>query len=468
MKIIISHTNYFDALMLRSSCKSLFNSHLDLNPFPKHFVLDQNECAAYFIKLGSISCLEYLKSLNFFFTIDLAIIAASNNQLEALKFLRNNGCRLNQQVVVEAARIGNLEMLKYCLENISNKIDMKTNQGLSLCYVAATAGHVHVLKYLHENGYPWDDNIPHMASNCNRFECLKYAVEEGCPVNNIIARSLEAVKFLKARGLEWKTYATQNAVQANDLELLKYAHENGAPCGEAAYYAIIHGALECLKYLIENGAQISYPVETVGSLDVLKYLVEYVPDAVLLPEIFSRAAENAQKDILEYLTMVNKVNRPNALGTLAAESADLEFLKWCIEEQHYDTDTKEYEDGDRIDVLQAAISANFDCVKYVMEKNLGPRLKTHAEYVELGLTYRYGVDFLEYMYNIEKFEITGSMLRLPLTLAAVETLKVLEWMKQHGAKFEEKHVVIAIQSRNVSSMAWLLKQGTFGVRKTIR
>jgi hypothetical protein len=49
----------------------------------------QPECAQYFISLRSTSCLEYLKSLNFFFKSDLLQYAVGFGHLDTVKFLRN-------------------------------------------------------------------------------------------------------------------------------------------------------------------------------------------------------------------------------------------------------------------------------------------------------------------------------------------------------------------------------------------
>jgi hypothetical protein len=37
------------------------------------------------------------------------------------------------------------------------------------------------LKYLHENGCPWDEETCYVAALSGHLECLKYAQENGCP-----------------------------------------------------------------------------------------------------------------------------------------------------------------------------------------------------------------------------------------------------------------------------------------------
>jgi len=39
------------------------------------------------------------------------------------------------------------------------------------------------LKYLHENGCPWNENCCEYASRYGKLECLKYLHENGCTWN---------------------------------------------------------------------------------------------------------------------------------------------------------------------------------------------------------------------------------------------------------------------------------------------
>ena len=48
-------------------------------------------------------------------------------------------------------------------------------------YIAATEGHLDCLKYLYENGCPWDEMTTYGAVIGGHLDCLKYAYENGCP-----------------------------------------------------------------------------------------------------------------------------------------------------------------------------------------------------------------------------------------------------------------------------------------------
>jgi hypothetical protein len=66
----------------------------------------------------------------------------------------------------------------------------------------------------------------------NQVECLKFLVENGCPWN------------------EWACYW---AAYYNFLDCLKYLHESGCHWNEeTCFTAFDHNNKECLKYLIDN------------------------------------------------------------------------------------------------------------------------------------------------------------------------------------------------------------------------
>jgi len=44
-------------------------------------------------------------------------------------------------------------------------------------------GHLNCLRYLHENGAPWNEISMIRASSYGHLECLKYLHENGCPWN---------------------------------------------------------------------------------------------------------------------------------------------------------------------------------------------------------------------------------------------------------------------------------------------
>ncbi len=85
---------------------------------------------------------------------------------------------------------GDLESLKYLR---SPKSGEQCPWGCSTTAMAAMGGHLECLKYLHENGCPWDAWTTECASigkTRGHLECLEYARENGCAV--AIERTLQS------------------------------------------------------------------------------------------------------------------------------------------------------------------------------------------------------------------------------------------------------------------------------------
>ena len=134
---------------------------------------------------------------------------------------------------------------------IVDKIDIQ--------YIAAS-GNIECLKYLHEEGYPWNWITCCLVAANGHLDCLRYIHEEGCPWNKhtcwMAARNghLDCLIYLHENGCPWDEETTQKSALNGHLDCLRYAHERGCPwneytCESAAY----NGHLDCLIYLHENG-----------------------------------------------------------------------------------------------------------------------------------------------------------------------------------------------------------------------
>ena len=140
---------------------------------------------------------------------------ALNGNLDLLKYLHENGCPWDQSTCTCASLVGHLECLQYAHEN-------ECPWDEDTCKYAAEKGHLECLKYLHENGCPWDEDTCEGAARNGHLECLKYLHDKGCP---------------------WDGMACSAAAGGGHLECLKYAHEHGCPWFENTCYSAA-----CLKW----------------------------------------------------------------------------------------------------------------------------------------------------------------------------------------------------------------------------
>ncbi len=73
-------------------------------------------------------------------------------------------------------KIGNTESIKYL-------IDINTPKNKNICEFAAINGKKDILGFLHQNNFPWDELTPNAACINNHFNCLEYALNNGCKWN---------------------------------------------------------------------------------------------------------------------------------------------------------------------------------------------------------------------------------------------------------------------------------------------
>ena len=90
--------------------------------------------------------------------------------------------------------------------------------------MAAEGGHLHVLKYAHEKGCPWNEGTCIAAAKGGHLNVLKYAHENGCPWDEWFDDYYGTGSHISA--CEW-------AAKGGHLNVLKYARENGCPWNRA-------------------------------------------------------------------------------------------------------------------------------------------------------------------------------------------------------------------------------------------
>ena len=197
---------------------------------------------------------------------------------------------------VLAYSCGHLDVLKYVHTIISGPSEVDH----MLCYNAARRGSVECLRYLHENGYPWDASILSSAAEKGHLECFQYAYENGCPWNEFCL--LHAACY---GNLECLRYAHEQGMNAGDFKIckhtawkghvhcLQFLFEKGYPLSQLRVGdAVVSGNVECVKFLLLQGYELwdsdLYDASWRGHFDVFEYLYEYI---FLLKNALSSSSE---------------------------------------------------------------------------------------------------------------------------------------------------------------------------------
>lgn len=239
-------------------------------------------------------------------------------RMDCLQFLFTRGVVVHSNVINNAARNGQLHILKFLCQKYSKGYKVLTCESASegghikclqylhskgatfngRCFVeAARGGHLDCIRYLYENDCTWEiggqgraDYIMRVAAN-NSFECFQYLNENQCPwytwgcfkaaasggndeclqyIYNIIRPN-----FMENRSFHYDLMS--EAAGSGRLECLKFLHEKG--CGwniHASRRASSSKSVECLRYLHDNGCPMDQVCCTVairnGSINCLRYL----------------------------------------------------------------------------------------------------------------------------------------------------------------------------------------------------
>jgi hypothetical protein len=196
------------------------------------------------IQLESTYCLSY---------------ALINNKNECFYFLIKNSIgQLNKKVMITAAYLNNLEIIKFVLKFIyrnslyGNTIKKFLNQ--FVCVAAAHNGSLKCLKFLHENGCELTHYVLSEAARNNHLNCMKYAYENGCKFKPDSIRSSESnFSLCKYFG------ACMMASAHSSFECFDYAVSKNCPLQYSLLMAIRYGQLKMAKYIYEKFYINSHP-----------------------------------------------------------------------------------------------------------------------------------------------------------------------------------------------------------------
>ena len=158
------------------------------------------------------------------------------NRLEFLKWAREvKHCKWDEWTIIEAARKGNLEILKYCFDNGCPYDEEKA------CRYAAIEGNLDCLRFLFDKVKPSrkaEEEAAQQAAAFGHINILKYLVEE--------RKISDEVKLL----------CVANAAGYGRLDCLQYLVEEAkAPLNYWQHVACAryYEHTDCLNYLLEKG-----------------------------------------------------------------------------------------------------------------------------------------------------------------------------------------------------------------------
>ena len=141
-----------------------------------------------------------------------------------------------------------------------NQLSELLNKKIEICRLAAREGSLNILKWIRENGWPWDGFICCNAAYHKYLKILKWARKNNYPWDETTCQyaigngHLEILKWARENGCYWNWETCAHAARNGHLEMLKWFRKNNCPWNSRiCLIAAINGHLKILQWAHENG-----------------------------------------------------------------------------------------------------------------------------------------------------------------------------------------------------------------------
>ena len=179
--------------------------------------------------------------------------AAITGNIDVLKCLRDHDIPWEANTLNEAVRSKNVECVRYVY-----------GQGCVIgahdCATAAYLGSVECLAFVHQNGGAFN-NVMLNACMAGSLACIQYlhaqlgfvAADAACVGLLAHGGHLECLRFVHENGCPWDATTAYNAVRSDEVNCLEYAHNHGcAMPTDLAQKADLSNAVKCMFYIQES------------------------------------------------------------------------------------------------------------------------------------------------------------------------------------------------------------------------
>ncbi len=224
---------------------------------------------------GRLEVLQYLHRAGCTLGDDICVGAACGGSVEVLKYVRAHGAPWSiEEVVAAAADAGAVAMLQYLAAEgavLDRHIMHRTIKG---------DGGLEAVRWLHEQGCPWDARSCKLAVKEGKLDMLLYLLQHGCPhascsdlcaaaaarpqrevlvSSAAAARQKELLLWLREHGHAWTASVCKAAAACGNLQLLQWLRgcTPPSPWGSSTVHMGVHhfssDGMSCLQYALSNG-----------------------------------------------------------------------------------------------------------------------------------------------------------------------------------------------------------------------
>ncbi|GFR45449.1 hypothetical protein Agub_g6845 [Astrephomene gubernaculifera] len=210
---------------------------------------------------GNLEVLRYLLEEGLTPGIWCSHRAAAKVQLAALQLLHDHGCPLSMDVVGAAAAEGHLHVVVWLVEEVLGPAGVQLENGVFSS--AAKSCKIALLSWLRGQGCPWDASVYAGATEAGCAEALEWLTEQGCPMQEDgtpyvkAARNgdLATLRCLRRLGCPWGPPGLVFARCIRDvceLPVLGFLLESGCP---ADWDVVAAAVEEIVQQMYQTGTQ---------------------------------------------------------------------------------------------------------------------------------------------------------------------------------------------------------------------
>uniref|UniRef100_A0A6C0AE94 Uncharacterized protein n=1 Tax=viral metagenome TaxID=1070528 RepID=A0A6C0AE94_9ZZZZ len=327
--------------------------------------------------------------------------------LEALKFSETIYAKENTYIksLENCCIYGHIELFKYLFFKscIPEEVFDQSSSDTNLFEIACKNGHLNIVKLIHKKAKP-PKSWFNVKFGCENFEVLKFLFEQGYPYDKTVCallstkNNLKNLKYCHENNFPWDSRTLKNALINGSYECFKYAIENECIWtpdnihsyeNEMVYYACTsknQGSIKCLKFLKKIGKyELNHGEALINAaynnnLDAIKFILENYdlsdsPDNSSIKDFVSYPFEKC----IEYSIQFNyfeifrycldfykdKINIEILERDILKFALDgnMKFLNYLDEKYNFDNLIR------NVNFLENACkSNNIECVKFFVEK----------------------------------------------------------------------------------------------------
>lgn len=167
--------------------------------------------------LENLAVLQFGKANKLSWDAKCFALLCGKGDLPMVLWAAQNNIPFDYRALCCAARSGALPVVMYLLHKHGI---VKAVEGQDVCAAAAAGGHLHVLKYLRDHGFHWDDMVTLEAAYYGHLHIIEYARSQNCPWHTNVA-SVAAyngdLELLKVSGMVLDVHRTHHSHNCNVL-----------------------------------------------------------------------------------------------------------------------------------------------------------------------------------------------------------------------------------------------------------